>query len=141
MRRYSTPHLAPLEFEEASGWVGAVNGMYNLVTIFAALALIPLAQRFGAKRVGVVALILGGLGLLAAANATNQYAILVPIIRLGIAWESMLGIPYIMLASMVPKERAGVYMGIVNNGALPPDALSRLLADYKAHPYASFIEG
>jgi maltose/moltooligosaccharide transporter len=102
------------EFEEASGWVGAVNGMYNLVTIFAALALIPLAQRFGAKRVGVVSLILGGLGLLAAANTTNQYAILVPMIGLGIAWASMLGIPYIMVASMVPKERAGVYMGIVN---------------------------
>jgi maltose/moltooligosaccharide transporter len=102
------------EFEEASGWVGAVNGMYNLVTIFAALALIPLAQRFGAKRVGVVALILGGLGLLAAANATNQYAILVPMIGLGIAWASMLGIPYIMVASMVPQSRAGVYMGIVN---------------------------
>ena len=130
------------KFEEASCWVGAVNGMYNLVTIFAAaLALIPLAQRFGAKRGGVVALILGGLGLLAAANATNQYAILVPMIGLGIAWASMLGIPYIMVASMVPKERAGVYMGIVNNGALPPDALSRLLADSRRIHTLVFIEG
>ena len=100
--------------EAASGWVGAVNGTYNLVTIFAALALIPIAQKFGAKRVGAAALVFGGVGLLAFGNLTNQYALLVPMIGLGIAWASMLGIPYIMVASMVPKERSGVYMGIVN---------------------------
>ncbi len=100
--------------DAASGWVGAVNGTYNFVTIFAALALIPLAQRFGAKRVGSAALVCGGVGLLIFPNLSNQYALLVPEIGLGIAWASMLGIPYIMVASMVPKERSGVYMGIVN---------------------------
>ena len=100
--------------EAASGWVGAVNGTYNLVTIFAALALIPIAQRFGAKKVGSAALVCGGVGLLVFPTLTNQYALLVPMIGLGIAWASMLGIPYIMVASMVPKERSGVYMGIVN---------------------------
>ncbi|HEY0240990.1 MAG TPA: MFS transporter [Friedmanniella sp.] len=100
--------------EAASGWVGAVNGMYNLVTIFAALALIPIAQKFGAKRAGTIALVCGGVGLLVFANLHNQYALLAPMVGLGIAWASMLGIPYIMVASMVPKERSGVYMGIVN---------------------------
>jgi maltose/moltooligosaccharide transporter len=100
--------------EAASGWVGAVNGTYNFVTIFAALALIPLAQRFGAKRVGSAALVCAGVGLLVFANLSNQYALLVPEIGVGIGWASMLGIPYIMVASMVPKERSGVYMGIVN---------------------------
>ena len=100
--------------EAASGWVGAVNGTYNFVTIFAALALIPIAQKFGAKRVGAGALVFAGVGLLIFANLTNQYALLIPMIGLGIGWASMLGIPYIMVASMVPKERSGVYMGIVN---------------------------
>ena len=100
--------------EAASGWVGAVNGTYNLVTIFAALALIPLAQRFGAKRVGALALVCAGVGLISFGNITNQYVLLLPMIGLGIGWASMLGIPYIMVASMVPKERSGVYMGIVN---------------------------
>lgn len=109
----STDPAKPVS-EAASGWVGAVNGMYNLVTIFAALSLIPIAQKFGAKRVGAVALVFGGVGLLVFANLHNQYALLVPEIGLGIAWASMLGIPYIMVASMVPKERSGVYMGIVN---------------------------
>jgi maltose/moltooligosaccharide transporter len=109
----STDPAKPVS-EAASGWVGAVNGMYNFVTIFAALALIPIAQKFGAKRVGAGALVCAGVGLLIFANLTNQYALLVPMIGLGIGWASMLGIPYIMVASMVPKERSGVYMGIVN---------------------------
>ena len=100
--------------DAASGWVGAVNGTYNLITIFAALSLIPIAQKFGAKRVGAAALVCAGVGLLVFANLHNQYALLVPMIGLGIGWASMLGIPYIMVASMVPKERSGVYMGIVN---------------------------
>ena len=100
--------------DAASGWVGAVNGTYNFVTIFAALALIPISQKFGAKRVGAAALVCGGIGLLVFPNLSNQYALLVPEIGVGIAWASMLGIPYIMVASMVPKERSGVYMGIVN---------------------------
>jgi maltose/moltooligosaccharide transporter len=102
------------EYEQASGWVGAVNGTYNFVTIFAALALIPLATRFGAKRVGAAALVIGGVSLIAFGNIGNQYGLLVPMIGLGIAWASMMGIPYIMVASMVPRERSGVYMGIVN---------------------------
>ena len=109
----STDPAKPVS-DAASGWVGAVNGTYNFVTIFAALTLIPVAQRFGAKRVGSVALVFGGVGLLIFPNLSNQYALLVPEIGLGIAWASMLGIPYIMVASMVPKERSGVYMGIVN---------------------------
>ncbi len=109
----STDPARPVS-EAASGWVGAVNGMYNLITIFAALSLIPIAQRFGAKKVGAAALVFGGVGLLIFANLHNQYALLVPEIGLGIAWASMLGIPYIMVASMVPRERSGVYMGIVN---------------------------
>jgi maltose/moltooligosaccharide transporter len=109
----STDPAKPVS-EAASGWVGAVNGTYNFVTIFAALSLIPIAQRFGAKRVGSVALVFGGVGLLIFPHLHNQYTLLLPMIGLGIAWASMLGIPYIMVASMVPKERSGVYMGIVN---------------------------
>ena len=112
--------------DAASGWVGAVNGTYNFVTIFAALSLIPIAQRFGAKRVGAAALLCGGVGLLVFPNLSNQYALLVPEIGLGIAWASMLGIPYIMVASMVPKERSGVYMGIVNMMIVVPMLLQNI---------------
>ena len=101
-------------FQEAVGWVGAMNGTYNFVTIFAALGLIAVAARFGAKWIHAAALAGAAVGLIALSQIGNQYLALVPMILLGIAWASMMGIPYILVASMVPKERTGVYMGIVN---------------------------
>ncbi len=101
-------------FEEAIGWTGAMNGSYNFVTIFAALGLIAVAARFGAKWIHAAALAGAAVGLIALSQIGNQYLALVPMILLGIAWASMMGIPYILVASMVPRERTGVYMGIVN---------------------------
>ncbi len=91
-----------------------MNGTYNFVTIFAALALIPLAARLGAKWIHAAALAGAAAGLIWLSQIGSQYLVLVPMILLGIAWASMMGIPYILVASMVPKERTGVYMGIVN---------------------------
>ncbi len=101
-------------FQEAVGWVGAMNGTYNFVTIFAALGLIAVAARFGAKWIHAAALAGAAVGLIWLSQIGSQYLALVPMILLGIAWASMMGIPYILVASMVPKERTGVYMGIVN---------------------------
>jgi maltose/moltooligosaccharide transporter len=101
-------------FEKAAGWVGAMNGTYNFVTIFASLGLIAVAARFGAKWIHAVALGGAAVGMIALSQVGNQYLALLPMILLGIAWASMMGVPYIMVASMVPKERLGVYMGIVN---------------------------
>jgi maltose/moltooligosaccharide transporter len=101
-------------FQEAVGWVGLMNGTYNFVTIFAALGLIALAARLGAKWIHAAALAGAAMGLIALSQIGNQYLALVPMVLLGIAWASMMGIPYIMVASMVPRERTGVYMGIVN---------------------------
>src|SRR5215211_7967818 len=101
-------------FEQAAGWVGAMNGTYNFVTIFAALGLIGFAARFGAKWIHAAALGGAAVGMLALSQVGNQYVALLPMILLGIAWASMMGVPYILVASMVPKERLGVYMGIVN---------------------------
>jgi maltose/moltooligosaccharide transporter len=101
-------------FQQAAGWVGLMNGSYNLVTVFAALALVGVATRFGAKWTHAVALGGAAVAMIAVSQIGNQYALLLPMVLLGIAWASMMGVPYIMVASMVPKERLGVYMGIVN---------------------------
>ena len=92
-------------FEEAAGWVGVMNGSYNLVTIFASLVLIGIAARFGAKWIHSVTLVGAAVAMFALSQIGNQYVLILPMILLGIAWASMMGIPYIMVASMVPKER------------------------------------
>jgi maltose/moltooligosaccharide transporter len=79
-----------------------------------ALFLVGFARRIGAKRVHAIALGLAAGALIWLAQISNQYLALVPMIGLGIFWASAVGIPYLMVASMVPAKRTGVYMGILN---------------------------
>jgi maltose/moltooligosaccharide transporter len=79
-----------------------------------ALFLVGLAARIGAKRVHAVALGLAAGALIWLSHISNQYVALVPMIGLGIFWASAVGVPYLMVASMVPAKRTGVYMGILN---------------------------
>ncbi|HNQ07198.1 MAG TPA: MFS transporter [Tetrasphaera sp.] len=101
-------------FEEAVGWTGLVNGWYNIVTFTVAFSLVALAKRRGAKFVHMSCLLLAAVGLVIFPHLTNKYALFVPIIGLGIAWASIMGVPYIMAVRMIPSTRYGVYMGIIN---------------------------
>src|SRR5918998_1186210 len=107
-------------YEEAAGWTGLMNGTYNLVTMLSALFLLPLCLRYGGKRV------LAGLSLALLSQTSNQILTLVPMIGLGICWASMVGVPYLMVASMVPRERTGVYMGILNMMIVVPMLIQTL---------------
>src|SRR3712207_9451686 len=84
-----------------------MNGTYNFVTIFAALGLIAVAARFGAKWIHAAALAGAAIGLIALSQLGNQYLALVPMVLLGIAWASMMGIPYILVASRSEERRVG----------------------------------
>jgi maltose/moltooligosaccharide transporter len=101
-------------WDEAIGWSGLQNAAYNFVTMVSALFLVGFARRIGAKRVHAVALGLAAVSLIWLARIDNQYVALIPMIGLGIFWASAVGIPYLMVASMVPAKRTGVYMGILN---------------------------
>ena len=113
-------------YEEAAGWVGAMNGGYNFVTMLSALFLLPLCHRYGGKKVHAGTLVLAGISLAALSQIDNQLLTLVPMIGLGICWASMVGVPYLMVASMVPRERTGVYMGILNMMIVVPMLIQTL---------------
>ncbi len=100
--------------EEAVAWTGLVNGWYNIVTFSVAFALVAFAKKRGAKLVHCVCLMLAAVGLLLVPSVPNQYLIFIPMIGLGIAWASIMGVPYIMAVRMIPSTRFGVYMGIIN---------------------------
>ena len=102
------------EYEEAAGWAGLMNGGYNFVTMISAMFLLPLCHRYGGKRVHAGTLVLAALSLAWLSTISTQWLTLIPMIGLGICWASMVGVPYLMVASMVPRERTGVYMGILN---------------------------
>ena len=106
--------IAGITPEEALGQVGLMNGTYNFVTMVVALALVPIAAKYGSKLVYVVSLFLTGIAMLSMPYITNEYALLFPMVLFGIGWAAMMGIPYAMVSKIIPSERRGVYMGIVN---------------------------
>ncbi len=112
-------------FKMAQVLTGQVNGTYNIICFALAFALVPLAIKIGAKGVHFVCLLLGGIGLLAIPylSATDILfsigSIEIPTIYLftvglGVAWASMLAMPYQILAGVIPKDKTGAYMGIFN---------------------------
>jgi maltose/moltooligosaccharide transporter len=103
-----------------------MNGSYNFVTMISALFLLPLCHRYGGKKVHAGTLALAGVSLAALSTIDNQLLTLVPMIGLGICWASMVGVPYLMVASMVPRERTGVYMGILNMMIVVPMLIQTL---------------
>jgi maltose/moltooligosaccharide transporter len=110
----ANPEQGGPAWDDAIAWSGLLNASYNFVTMVSALFLVGFARRIGAKRVHAVALGLAAVALVWLAHIDNQYLALVPMIGVGIFWASAVGVPYLMVASMVPAKRTGVYMGILN---------------------------
>ena len=100
--------------EQALAQTGLMNGTYNLVTMVVALALVPVARKYSSKLVYVLSLVLTGVAMLSMPYISDQYVLLLPMILFGIGWAAMMGIPYAMVSKVIPEDRRGVYMGIVN---------------------------
>ncbi len=101
-------------YDQAARWTSLANGFYNIVTFLSAFALVILARKITARYVHMVCLVLAGLAMMAIPMVDNKYVLFLPMVGIGIAWASMMGIPYIMVASSIPPSKNGVYMGIVN---------------------------
>lgn len=101
-------------YSDASNWTGIIFGVYNGVSAIFALFLPSIAARIGRKNTHAMALICGGLGLLSIYFATSPGFLIVSMVGVGIAWASILAMPYAMLAGSLPAHKMGVYMGIFN---------------------------
>jgi maltose/moltooligosaccharide transporter len=110
----TTPQQSTELYEKAVGWTGLVNGWYNIVTFLCAFGLVWFAKKYSPKLVHFGCLLLAGIGLMAFPFIENKYLLFPAITGFGIGWASMMGIPYLMVVSKIPKERYGVYMGIIN---------------------------
>ncbi|MCL4135327.1 UNVERIFIED_CONTAM: hypothetical protein GTU68_049558 [Idotea baltica] len=110
----ATPTENPQAYSEAVSWTGLVNGWYNVVTFLVAFALVGFAKKYSAKKVHAFCLIIAALGFLAFPHIENKNLLFFAITGFGIGWASMMGIPYLMIVTDIPKERYGVYMGIIN---------------------------
>ena len=115
-------------FNQAQLLTGNLNGTYNIICVLIAFPLIPIARKLGAKNLHFLSLLLGGIGLmimpflndtdilftipLGSGIAVSQIYLFS--FGLGITWASMMAMPYQMLATSIPSDKMGVYMGIFN---------------------------
>ncbi len=108
-------------------WVGVLNGIYPIPACIAALFLARIAAKFGNKTVYAACLLCGAAGYLALTQLSNQYALMIPMIGIGIAWAGILAMPYSILSRAVEPRRMGVYMGIFNFTITIPQILFGLI--------------
>jgi maltose/moltooligosaccharide transporter len=127
---HTTPKDNPELYGEAVGWTGLVNGWYNIVMFLVAFSLVYFAKKYSPKLVHAFCLVLAGLGFLAFSQIENKYLLFPAITGFGIGWASMMGIPYLMVVSAIPKERYGVYMGIINMMIVIPMLIQTLTFGY-----------
>ncbi len=101
-------------FREAVLVNGQVGGFYNAVAFVAALAMVPFTRKYGAARMHALCLAVAGVAMISIPQIQSQAVLFLPMLGIGLAWASIMGNPYVMLASSIPPERTGVYMGIFN---------------------------
>lgn len=111
---FDTTEQSSTGFREANLINGQVGGFYNFMAFIGAFALVPYTRRFGPKVMHSFCLTLAGIGMMFIPSIDNRAILFIPMIGIGLAWASMMGNPYIMLAGCIPPERTGVYMGIFN---------------------------
>ncbi|MFM7671450.1 MAG: MFS transporter [Bacteroidota bacterium] len=117
-------------YEEAVSWTGLVNGWYNIVTFLSAFALVWFARKYSPKMVHFFCLLLAAIGFLVFPMIENKYLLFAAITGFGVGWASMMGIPYLLVVNHIPKERYGVYMGIINMMIVIPMIIQNLSFGY-----------
>ena len=121
---FGSSDTTSVAYNEGANWVNVLFTVYNGVAAVAALALLPwLARRFGQVTTHSICLTLGALGFLGFFFLRDANALLVCEVGIGIAWASILAMPYAILASNLPQAKLGIYMGLFNVFIVVPQLL------------------
>jgi maltose/moltooligosaccharide transporter len=121
---YTTPVVAQYVFHstdaaakaynDGADWVGVLFSVYNGVAALAAFALPLLAKRIGAARTHMLCLLVGSVSFASLTVIRDQQTLLLPMVGIGLTWASILTMPYVILAGVIPAQKFGIYMGIFN---------------------------
>ncbi len=113
-------------YQEAGNWVGIIFGVYNLVSAIYAFLLPSIAKKYGRKATHAFSLSIGGLGLISMYFFSTPGMLIISMIGVGIAWASILAMPYAILAGSIPAHKMGIYMGIFNLFITIPQIVSSI---------------
>ena len=121
---YGTIDPASDAYNRAGNWVGILFAIYNGVAAFAALFVLrPLARAIGKVRTHALALTIGALGYASFFLIRDPVGLIASEVAIGIAWASILAMPYAILASALPQAKLGIYMGLFNIFVVVPQLL------------------
>ncbi len=107
-------------------WGGFAFSFYSITCFIVAFALPRLAERIGRKATHALALVCGAIGLLSLSLIHDRHLLLLTMIGVGIAWASILSMPYAILSTALPARRMGVYMGVFNFFIVIPEIVASL---------------
>jgi maltose/moltooligosaccharide transporter len=111
-------------YNAAGNWVGVLFGVYNVVSAAYALLLPRIVRKSSRKKTHAFSLTMGGLSLISIFFIQNDYLLILPMVGIGLAWGSILAMPYAILSSAIPAKKIGVYMGIFNLFITMPQIVS-----------------
>jgi len=134
---YTTPSIAETVFhstdaqsaayQEGGNWVGIMFGVYGGVSALAAFVLPILAKMTSRKFVHMLCLVIGGVSLISIFAISSKEMLLLPMVGVGIAWASVLTMPYAILAGALPANRMGYYMGLFNFFVVIPQIIAGIV--------------
>jgi maltose/moltooligosaccharide transporter len=114
------------EYQRGNEWGGVCFSVYNGTAFVFAFLLLALVGRFTARAIHRVCLLCGGSGLILAFVLHQQYLLIGSMVLVGVAWASILSMPYAMLANAIPAQKMGFYMGVFNFFIVIPQILASL---------------
>jgi len=111
---YDTSDTTSVLYNEGADWVGICFAVYNGIAALVAFLLPVIAKHISRKMTHLITLVIGGIGLISIYFISDPNLLLVSMIGVGIAWASILSMPYAMLSSILPANKMGYYMGVFN---------------------------
>lgn len=127
---FNTTDAQSSAYQDAGNYVGIMFAVYNGVSALAAFLLPVLAKATSRKFVHLICLVMGGISLASIFLITSKELLILPMIGIGIAWASILTMPYSILAGSLPAHKMGYYMGVFNFFVVIPQIVSGLLLGY-----------
>ncbi len=134
-------------YQRGIEWGGVCFSVYNGVAFGFAFVLIAWVKKFPARTVHAICLVCGGVGLLSTGVMPSAAWLIVSMVLVGVAWASILALPYAMLANVLPAARMGFYMGVFNYFIVLPQIIASAAMGwivehlFKGHGIAAVMTG
>ncbi len=127
---YGTTDTASELYNDGANWVGVLFGVYNGFAAIVAIFLPAMAKYTSRKIAHAISLVFGGIGLASFYVVKDPDMLILSMLAVGVAWASILSMPYAILTGALPAQKMGTYMGIFNFFIVIPQILAASLLGF-----------